>query len=139
MRGAAILAAIVSLVVPIGAHVAGQQEVPILAGPWASYQEGYGHVKPPIIYNGGDALGRVRNIEWLTWGGPRAVGVGLSTWVGPHQVTAEGTLQTAVIVLSHLGSCHGRRAYDAIEWYFPEHGEHFRPQTYMNSCTGQYQ
>jgi hypothetical protein len=138
MRGAAILTALVLLVLPIGAYAAGPRGVPFLAGPWASYQEGYGHVEPPTIYNGGDVLGRVRDIEWLTWSGPRAVGVRLSTWVGPHQVTAEGTLQTAVVVLFHLGYCHGRRAYDAIEWYFPEHGGHFRPHTYLDACTGQY-
>ena len=54
-------------------------------------------------------------------------------------MTAEGTLQSVVVVLFHLGSCHGRRAYDAIEWYFPEHGEHFSPHTYTDSCTGQQQ
>ena len=93
---------------------------------------------PSTVYNGGDPTGLVRHIEWLTWGGPRAVGVGVSTYVGPNQIVAEGTPQAAVIVLFKLGSCHGRRAYDAAEWYFPEHRGHFNARQYINDCTGRY-
>ena len=112
--------------------------LPILAGPWGSNQEGYGHVKPSKIYNGGDPTGIVEHIHWLTWGHPRAIGSGVAEYVGPHQDVAEGTLQSARIVLFQLGSCDGRRAYDAIEWYFPQHGDHFNPRQYINACTGQY-
>jgi hypothetical protein len=117
---------------------AGAQSEPILAGPWASYQEGYGHVRPSTVFNGGDPTGLVRQIEWLTWGGSRAVGVGLGFYVAPNQITAEGTRQSVVIVLFQLGTCHRRRAYNAMEWYFPEHSEHFNPHQYINACTGQY-
>ena len=37
-----------------------------------------------------------------------------------------------------LGTCHGRRAYHAIEWYFPRHDQHFSAGTYINACTGSY-
>ncbi len=111
---------------------------PILAGPWGSNQEGYGHYKPRKIYNGGDPTGIVEHIHWITWGHARAIGSGIAEWVGPHQDVAEGTLQSTRIVLFQLRSCNGRRAYDAIEWYFPQHGEHFNPRQYINACTGEY-
>ena len=87
------------------------------------------------VHNGGDPTGLVWQIEWLAWGGPRAVGVGLGFYVAPNQKVDEGTRQSAVIVLFQLGTCHRRRAYDVIEWYFPEHGEHFNPCQYINACT----
>jgi hypothetical protein len=42
------------------------------------------------------------------------------------------------IVLFQLGRCHGRLAYDAIEWYFPRHGQKISPGTYISACTGTY-
>jgi hypothetical protein len=113
-------------------------QVPILAGPWGTYQKGYGHTKPTTIFNGGDPTGLVQRIRWKTWGGTQAIGAGRAEWVGPHQDVAEGTQQPARIVLFQLGSCRGRRAYDAIEWYFPQHGQHFNPHQYINACTGAY-
>lgn len=111
---------------------------PILAGPWSTNQRGYGHAKPSVIYNGGDPTGLVTHIHWSSWGGAQAIGYGLSTYVAPDQVTAEGRLEHARIVAFHLGYCGGRRAYDAVEWYFPEHGGHFHAHTYIDACTGQY-
>ena len=63
---------------------------PILAGPWAPDQQGYGHVEPSTVFNGGDPTGLINHIEWLTWGGPRAVGVGSGFYVAPNQITADG-------------------------------------------------
>ncbi len=116
-----LVAIVVSLALPAGAS----GQVPILAGPWASDQRGYGHVEPNTIYNGGDPTGLVRNIEWDTWGGAHAIGKGSGFYVSGRQVTAEGRREPMRLVAFHLGCCHGRRAYDAIEWYFPQHGEHF--------------
>jgi hypothetical protein len=113
-------------------------QAPILAGPWGMGQKGYGHVKPHTIFNGGDPTGLVEHIDWLSWGGTRAVGAGIAEYVGPHQSVAEGTQQIAKVVLFQLGRCHGRRAYDAIEWYFPQHGQRFNPHLYINACTGTY-
>jgi hypothetical protein len=113
-------------------------QVPILAGPWGLHQKGYGHAKPSTIFNGGDPTGLVQHIQWQAWGGSEAVGTGTAEYVGPHQSVAEGTEQPARIVLFQLGSCRGRRAYDAVEWYFPEHGQRFNPHQYINACTGVY-
>jgi hypothetical protein len=110
---------------------------PILAGPWGRAQEGYGHAEPRNVFNGGDPTGLLENIQWLTWGGPRAVGVGHGFYLATNQVTAEARGATAVIVAFKLGSCHGRRAYNAVQWYFPEYGEHFNPRAAgYRLCTG---
>jgi hypothetical protein len=118
-----------------GAAGAGE---PVLAGPWSRSQEGYGHAKPMTVFNGGDPTGLVRRIHWSSWGGPQALGTGVSDYVGAHQSVAEGTPQPVKIVAFQLGLCHGRRAYDAIEWYFPQHGQRFNAHVYINDCTGSY-
>jgi len=80
----------------------------------------------------------VTRIHWLSWGAAQAVGTGTAEWVGPHQIVADGTQESAKVVLFQLGRCHGRPAYDAIEWFFPQHGERFNAGDYINSCTGTY-
>ncbi len=114
------------------------QTTPILAGPWASHQAGYGHVRPRTVFNGGDPTGLVTHIHWRSWGGAKAIGTGTTDYVGPNQSVATGTQESARIIAFHLGSCHGRRAYDAIEWYFPAHGGRFSAGTYIDACTGTY-
>lgn len=122
-----------------GAAAWAASPVPVLAGPWAPHQEGYGHVKPRTIFNGGDPTGLVRTIHWNSWGGRRAIGTGTALWETPNQPVAAGRFEKgARIVLFQLGSCHGRPAYDAIEWYFPRHGQKFSQGTYINACTGTY-
>jgi hypothetical protein len=110
---------------------------PVLGGRWGPFPEGYGHAMPVAISNGG-ALGRIRNIEWLAWGGTRAVGIGVGFWItaGPGE-TAAAISQSTVVVAFKLGMCKGRRAYDAVTSYFPEHGEQFNPNKYRNSCPGE--
>lgn len=114
------------------------QTTPILAGPWVSHQSGYGRSRPSRIFNGGDPTGLVTRIHWTSWGGARAIGTGTSDYVGPTQSVATGTQESARVVAFHLGSCHGRRAYDAIEWYFPQHGDRFSGGNYIDPCTGTY-
>lgn len=133
-----VLATVVVLTAPALA-VAAAGAVPVLAGPWGHGQEGYGHLKPHTIFNGGDPTGLVRSIDWKSWGGPQAIGSGTAEWVGPHQAVAQGRFESgAKVVLFQLGRCHGRPAYNAIEWYFPRHGQKFSPGTYVNACTGTY-
>jgi hypothetical protein len=114
------------------------EAVPVLAGPWNRDQEGYGHVKPSTVYNGGDSSGLVKNIRWSMWGSSRAIGEGLGLWIGPKRHSFEGTRERVRIVLFQLGYCHGKRAYEAIEWYFPQHGERFSATNYIEACTGEY-
>jgi hypothetical protein len=108
-----------------------------LAGDFA-HGEGFGQVKPSRIFNGGDPTGLVTGITWSSWGGAKATATGTAVYVGPNQSVAQGTEETATVVAFNLGSCGGKLMYQAIEWYFPQHGESFNPGTYENICTGSY-
>lgn len=139
LRGRLAVGAVVAGVLGVGAGAIAAAPVPVLAGPWAPGQQGYGHVRPHKIFNGGDPTGLVKMIHWSSWGSRRATGTGTALWVGPNQPVAAGRFEKgARIVLFQLGRCHGRPAYDAIEWYFPEHGQKFSAGTYINACTGTY-
>jgi hypothetical protein len=100
--------------------------------------DGFGKVKPASFFNGGDPTGLVEHITWHSWGGQRATGTGKAVWVGPNQAVAQGHLEPVTIVAFDLGRCHGKRMYQAVEWYFPEHGQGFAPQRYENICAGSY-
>jgi hypothetical protein len=140
-RRSAIRAAGVSgclaLLIVFAATAIGQTAV-VLAGPWAPHQRGYGRARPATVDNNGDPTGRVSAIKWSTWGGPQAIGTGVSDYVGADQSVAQGSEQPARIVAFHLGRCHGTRAYNAVEWYFPAHGQRFSSGTYIDPCTGTY-
>jgi hypothetical protein len=138
-RRAAAVVMTAAAAVGIGTEAAAADSVPVLAGPWAPGQQGYGHVKPRNIFNGGDPTGLVKAIHWNSWGGSRATGTGTALWVGPHQIVAQGKFEKgARIVLFQRGRCDGRSAYNAIEWYFPQRGQKFSAGTYINACTGTY-
>ena len=136
---AAATAAVAAMTLGVGAAASAANAVPVLAGPWGQGQKGYGHVRPRTIFNGGDPTGLVKAIHWTSWGGRRATGTGTAEWLGPHQIVAQGQFQTgAKVILFQLGRCRGRAAYNAIEWYFPAHGQKFSPGNYINACTGTY-
>jgi hypothetical protein len=111
---------------------------PVLAGPWGTNQQGYGHARPTTIFNGGDGSGPLQHVHWFTWGHSRAIGEGLGLYVRPDQSNAEGTREPARVVLFQLGYCRGKRAYEAIEWYFPQHGQRFNSNQYIEVCRGEY-
>jgi hypothetical protein len=100
--------------------------------------QGFGQVKPSRIFNGGDPTGLVTHVVWASWGGARAVATGTSEYVGPNQTDAEGTEEPATVMAFDLGTCDGKLMYQAIEWYFPQHGQAFNPNMYENICTGSY-
>jgi hypothetical protein len=122
-----------------GTEAGAAGRVPVLAGPWAGGQQGYGHVRPRTIFNGGDPTGLVTDIHWRSWGGRRAIGTGTGFWVKPREIVVQGHFEKgARIVLFHRGRCHGRPAYNAIERYYPRHGQKFSPGDDINACTGKY-
>jgi hypothetical protein len=108
------------------------------AGDFAHGSSGFGQVKPPKIFNGGDPTGLVTGVTWSSWGGAQATGSGTSDYVGPNQSVAQGTEQSATVVAFKLGTCDGKLMYQAVEWYFPQHGQAFNPNQYENICTGTY-
>lgn len=136
---AAVLASAALVVIATSASAATRAQ-PVLGHPWGiNPQQGYGRAKPKIVSNGGDATGVVRAIKWTAWGRGKAVGTGTSTYVWPGtNVATNKPVRGARIVAFKLGTCAGRRAYMAVEWYFPKYGETFNPKRYINACTGIY-
>jgi hypothetical protein len=99
---------------------------------------GFGQVKPTTVFNGGDPTGLVSGVAWKSWGGATATGTGISDYVGPDQSVAGGSQEPASVVAFDLGTCDGTLMYQAVEWYFPQHGMTFDPDHYENICTGTY-
>ena len=46
--------------------------------------------------------------------------------------------QSVTIVAFDLGTCGGTLMYQAVEWFFPQHGQAFQANHYENVCTGTY-
>jgi hypothetical protein len=93
-------------------------------------------VRPSTVFNGDADSGLVLNVVWGSWGGPTAVGTGISDYSAPNQTVAGGTQLPVTIVAFNLGTCDGKLMYQALEWYFPERGQVFDPTQYENICTG---
>jgi hypothetical protein len=86
---------------------------------------------------GGDPTGIVTRIRWQSWGGKVAIGMGTGNYLPPDAaMSADAYPQRAVIVAFELGRCSGKRAYRAVDWYYPEHGERREPGHYLDACTG---
>jgi RNA polymerase sigma factor (sigma-70 family) len=112
-----------------------------LGHPWgnpSTAQRGYGTIRPALINNGGDPTGIVTNVHWQSWGGTQATGTGTGTYVPDNTPVAAGTQEPVTVVAFDPGLCHGKLMYQAIEWFFPQHAQHFDPHTYINICTGTY-
>ncbi len=138
MRRRLIALAVAASVIAL-APAATAASAPTLGRSWAPSQQGYGHVAPRTIFNGGDPTGLVKRVRWSHWGAARAIGHGIGDWVWPGQSVAAGsTAVAATVVAWDLGSCHGKRAYRKIDWYFPTRGDAFDPRDYINICTGRY-
>jgi hypothetical protein len=126
--------------VPASAPPAAAAGVPTLgqlAGDFA-HGEGYGQVKPSKIFNGGDPTGLVTDVVWSSWGGAQVTGTGTAEYLRPNQAVLQGKEEPATVVAFDLGTCDGKLMYQAIEWYFPQHGQSFSPSTYQDICTGSY-
>jgi hypothetical protein len=114
--------------------------VPVLGQPAGDFThgQGFGEARPATVFNGGDPTGLVTDITWSSWGGSTATGPGTNDYVGPNQFVATGTQEPVTITAFDLGTCDGKLMYQAVEWYFPQHGQTFNPNQYENVCTGTY-
>jgi len=108
-----------------------------VVGTWAPGGQGYGQVEPETISNNGDPASLVTHIAWSSWGGVTAYGTGISAWVPPGQPTVHGVQEPVTVVAFNRGTCAGQPSYNAVEWYFPQHGQQFSSDRYFNACTGQ--
>lgn len=97
---------------------------------------GYGEVQPNRIQTCCDELTLVTNVQWQSWGGPQATGTGDSDYAQGVCVLC-GTSKQVTVVAFDLGYCGSTYAYQAVTWYFPEEGQSFNPDNYINACTDQ--
>ena len=102
------------------------------------YQSGFGQVRPSRVFLGGDPTGDVFHVRWPSWGGQRAIGHGTGYYEPPGKIVAESFAAPVTVVAFNLGTCHGKRAYKAIEWFYPQYGGTFDAGHYINICTGDY-
>lgn len=113
--------------------------VPVLGEPVGSDSlgtSGFGHIEPCEVNFNGDALSLTNDIEWTSWGGPEAIGTGMTTYVPPGELLVTGTIEQATVVAFDPGECHGVFMYEKYERYFPQHGESFDPDgNYWPLCT----
>ena len=114
--------------------------IPVLGEPTGAFAQGngFGEVKPSLIYSGGSSSESLNHIVWTSWGGARAVGSGLGKYSKSGEKVGTGPEELATIVAFKLGTCHARMMYRALEWFFPQHGQRFNPDQYENICSGTY-
>lgn len=107
----------------------GDRHLPVLGAPNFVYVSGFGLVRPRIVSFGGDAGSFTRHVRWITWGGRRAIGYGQAWMLAPHARTmSDGSMQPDEVVAYDRGSCDGHYAYRAVQWFFPQLGDHFMPR-----------
>ena len=102
------------------------------------FQPGFGIAQPTFVSLGDGPFGVGPSLHWQSWGGPQATattanaGIFMGNPADAH--IPPGSLGPATVVAFDLGTCQGRLVYQALEWYFPQHGQAFDPSTYFNTC-----
>lgn len=123
-----------SLALGLGAGTASAAPVSPLLGSATAQSQGLGTEHPSTIDPGGDSNGIVTDAVWSNWGAPTATGSGTADRVAPGAPLASGTPETATLVATDLGDCHGRLAYRSLGRYFPQHGE-TAPASFQPICS----
>ena len=112
--------------------------LPTLGLLWGPSEKGYGQVRPPVVFNGGGPHRPGDGHHLALVGRGHRRGTGTTDYVGPGHYVATGAQEPAIIVAFDLGTCDGHPAYQAVEWYFPQHVDKFDLNNYINACTGAY-
>ena len=100
------------------------------------FQAGYGEVRPSTVYGAGvPYLVEVHDLRWRSWGNAQAIADGIAAY-GTANPYPPYPMEPTVFVAFDLGECRGHLAYRAMEWYFPQHGGQFDPNTYEDICAG---
>lgn len=97
-------------------------------------QPGIGKVKPKYFAAGGDGISQAWNVRWYRWGAKHAIGHGTAPYARPGVPYAFAKPAKARIVAYRLGTCHGKRAYTRVVWYFPSKGQHFSTKGAWKIC-----
>lgn len=106
----------------------------VFGGAPLSNSEGFGRVRPPVVFFGGSPSGMVFDVVWQSWGGDRAVGQGTAGFVEVGSSVAEALPLPAEVVAFDIAECDGVRAYSKVQWYFPSRGESFDPENANDVC-----
>jgi hypothetical protein len=120
----------------ISSPASGRGSTPVLGWKHAfSNGVGFGSVRPRHVYLGGDVTGNVTAISWHNWGRMRSFGFGTG-WC-PGSSVATGYYCPVSLHTDKLGTCHGRRAYKEMAFYFRFHPRsHWKFGSKWNICTG---
>ena len=76
LRCAVLVVVAVSLAAGAVSSASASPRVVLGSASWAPHGKGFGTAHPQEIFNGGDANGSVSDIQWSSWGGRTAFGVG---------------------------------------------------------------
>jgi hypothetical protein len=129
-----VLGVVVGSIAALAVAATGSPPV-VLGNRWAPGLRGYGAARPATISDG-DRMDLVDGVRWQSWGGARVEGTGFAYYVAPGKAVVEVTREPARVVAFKIGRCGGKRAYRAVEWYFPQHGLVFAADPYKHGCDG---
>lgn len=133
---ATLITAAVPLLLVVSSPALGRGSTPVLGWKHAFLNEaGFGAVKPRHVFLGGDPTGNVTSVSWRNWGSQRSMGFGTG-WC-PGRSVASGHPCPVSLHAYALGSCHRRRAYTEMSFYFkPRPNSHWRLGSKWNICRG---
>jgi hypothetical protein len=77
------------------------------------YGEGFGTIRPHVIYNGGDPSGLIDHIRWRNWGGSVAYGTGMHAIFKPNGGYYRHRVR-ALLRVRRLEKCEGHLAYSQL-------------------------
>jgi hypothetical protein len=96
---------------------------------------GFGTVKPRHVFLGGDPTGNVTSVAWHNWGSQRSTGFGTG-WC-PGRSVASGHPCPVSLHVYALATCHRRRAYTKMAFYFKTRpSARWKLGSRWNICTG---
>lgn len=128
--------AAIPLLLVISSPALGRGSTPVLGWKHAFPSgAGFGTVKPRHVFLGGDPTGDVTSIGWRNWGIQRSMGFGTG-WCPGRSVAAGHPCPVSLHTYA-LGTCHGRRAYTGMSFYFKSRPRsHWKLGSKWNICTG---
>jgi hypothetical protein len=130
------IATAAALLLIVSASAVGRSSTPVLGSRQAFPNgAGFGTVKPRHVFLGGDPTGNVTSVSWRNWGSQRSAGFGTG-WC-PGRSVASGHSCSVSLHAFRLGSCHHRRAYTAMTFYFKSRpSSRWKLGSKWNVCSG---
>lgn len=110
---------------------------PVLAAPIGRASVGLGTVRPRAVSGGGDPSSAIDSITWSSWGRPTAHGRGMGCYVPAGKPISACVRRPVDVIVTSLGHCDGRLAYEDLGWWFPTEGQRFDATVdfYIRGCS----